>query len=117
MKKLKVKYRVVLGLVGITISLFMLAVLIGIVPDHATAVLEGRTALAESIAVHSTSMVMTKNTYRLKTDFNLLTERNEDLLSLGLRRKNDRILVATKEHTDLWEEMSDEYSKDTQVLV
>ena len=117
MRRLKVKHRVVLGLVGITISLFMLAVLLGIIPDHAAAVFKGRAALAEAIAVHSTSIVMSKNTHRLKSDFKILTERNADLLSLGLRRKNGRILVATQDHADLWQKMDNEYSKDTQVMV
>ena len=117
MRRLNVKYRVVLGLVGLTVSLVMLAFLLGIVPDRASAVREGRAALAEAIAVHSTSVVMTTDVQRLETDFKLLADRNADLLSLALRRQDGGALVATEDHADHWQDMSGEYSKDTQVLV
>ena len=117
MKRLNVKYRVVLGLVGLTVSLVMLASLLGIVPDRASAVREGRAALAEAIAVHGTSVVMSTDAQRLATDFKLLTDRNPDLLSLALRRQDGWVLVATEDHADNWQEMSGEYSKDAQVVV
>ena len=117
MRRLNVKYRVVLGLVGLTVSLVMLAFLLGIVPDQATAVREGRAALAEAIAVHSTGAVISTHFQRLEADFKLLADRNTDLLSLALRRQDGRALVATEGHADHWQEMSGEYSKDTQVLV
>ncbi len=117
MKRLNVKDRVVIGLVGLTVSLIMLAFLLGIVPDRESAVRDGRTVLAEAIAVHSTSAVLSADVQRLKTDFNLMTNRNPDLLSLALRRKDGGALVATAHHADHWQDMGGEYSKDTQVLV
>ena len=117
MRRLNVKDRVVIGLVGLTVSLIMLAFLLGIVPDRESAVRDGRTVLAEAIAVHSTSAVLTTGIQRLETDFKLMADRNPDLLSLALRRKDGGALVATADHADNWQDMSDEYSKDTQVLV
>ena len=102
---------------GLTVSLVMLAFLLGIVPDRASAVREGRAALAEAIAVHSTAAVISTHVQRLETDFNLLAERNADLLSLALRRQDGRALVATEGHADHWQDMSGEYSKDTQVKI
>ena len=64
MKRLNVKHRVVIGLLGLTISVVMLGFFLGIVPDSAIAVRQGRTVLAEAIAVHTTSAV-------LSTDFRL----------------------------------------------
>ena len=117
MRRLNVKDRVVIGLVGLTVSLIMLAFLLGIVPDRARAVREGRTVLAEAIAVHSTSAVLSTDIQRLETDFKLMTDRNPDLQSLALRRHNGGTLVATANHVAHWQDMNDEYSKDTQVLV
>ena len=82
MKRLNVKSRVVLGMVGLAVSLVMLAVYLGIIPDKASAVQEGRTSLAETIAVHSTALIMRGQFQRLETDFSLIAERNVDLLSL-----------------------------------
>ena len=117
MKRLNVKSRVVLGMVGLAVSLVMLAVYLGIIPDKASAVQEGRTSLAETIAVHSTALIMRGQFQRLETDFSLIAERNADLLSLALRRDDGRSLVAVGDHNDHWKAMPDEYSMGGQVKV
>ncbi|MDJ0669334.1 MAG: ATP-binding protein [Desulfobacterales bacterium] len=117
MRKLSVKFRVVLGLTGLTVSLVMLAVYLGIVPDRTGIVRESRTALSETIAVHSTAMVMASEFERLRSDFKLLAKRNADLLSLALRRSDGVALIATGDHKDRWQSMEGEYSRDTQVRV
>jgi PAS domain S-box-containing protein len=117
MKRLNVKHRVVLGLVGITVSLVMLAFMLGLVPERASAVREGRAALAEAIALHCTLAVKSPQIQHLEDDFKLLTERNADLLSLALRRQDGQILVATQNHAENWQDMGSEYSIDRQVQV
>ena len=103
MKRLNVKHRVVIGLLGLTISCVMLGFFLGIVPDRAIAVRQGRTALAEAIAVHTTSAVLSTDFQYLKNDFELLVNRNPDLLSLGLRRHDGAVLVTTPGHADRWQ--------------
>ena len=117
MPKLSIKTRVVLGLVGLLISLLMVASYFDVVPDREGAVREGRTALAEVIALHCTALVMRGEILRLESDFNMMAERNPDLLSLALRRENGRTLVAVGDHDDFWIKMTGEYSKDSQVKV
>ena len=116
------KARIALGLVGIMSSLVMLCFSFNIIPDRSAAVRDGRAALAESIAIYSTALVKTvnyqgANVQRLSNDFKLLVERNDDLQSLALRRENGRVLVATAEHSDLWQTMKGEYSHASQVRV
>ena len=116
------KARIALGLVGIMSSLVMLCFSFNIIPDRSAAVRDGRAALAESIAIYSTALVKTvnyqgANIQRLSNDFKLLVERNDDLLSLALRRENGRVLVATAEHSGLWQTMTGEYSHASQVRV
>ncbi|MDJ0818000.1 MAG: ATP-binding protein [Desulfobacterales bacterium] len=117
MKFLSPKARITMGLVGVMSSLVMLAFLFNIIPDKNAAVREGRAVLAETIAVYSTALVKTAKSQRLKNDFNLLAERNEHLLSLALRHQSGGILVSTGDHTEHWEDMSGEYSRDSQVRV
>ena len=122
MRFMSPKARIALGLVGIMTSLVMLCFSFDIIPDRNSAVREGRSALAESIAVYSTALVRTANYQgtnyqRLTTDFNLLVERNQDLLSLALRHKDGEALVVTTEHVSQWQEMGSEYSKGSQVQV
>lgn len=116
------KARVTLGLVGVMTSLVMICFTFNIIPDRSSAVREGRVRLAESIAVYSTALVKTVNRngsslQRLTSDFELLGERNADLLSLGLRHENGRILTATATHLDHWVKMTGEYSKVSQIQV
>ena len=117
MKFLSPKARITMGLVGAMTSLVMLAFLLNIIPDKNAAVREGQAVLAETIAVYSTALVKTAKSERLRDDFNLLAERNEKLLSLALRHKSGGVLVSTGDHAARWEEMTGEYSKDSQVRV
>jgi len=117
MSILNTKVRIVIGQVGLITSLVMLAFFLNLVPDKVSAVREGRTTLAESIAVYSTEMVIIADIERMDGDFNLLVERNTDLLSLALRRADGFFLVETEGHSDNWEPMTGEYSKESQVRV
>ncbi len=117
MKFLNPKTRITMGLIGVMTSLVMLAFLLNIIPDRNSAIREGHALLAETIAVYSTALVKTANSQRLRDDFNLLTERNENLLSMALRHESGDILVSTGGHADRWEEMLGEYSKDSQIRV
>ena len=111
------KFRVVLGLAGITISLIMLAIYLGFIPDKEGAVRTGRTNLAESIALHSTALVTGGQLKKLTSDLELLSERNEELLSIGLRRNDGRSISATPGHLENWVEGDEKYSGDSQVIV
>ncbi len=117
MKILNTKLRIVIGLTGLIVSLIMLAFFLKIVPDRIAAVREGRAALAESIAVYSTALVMKSDFKRLRDDLDLIVERNDDLMSAALRRDSGRILIAIGDHTSQWENMTGQYSKESQVRV
>ena len=87
MKRLNVKHRVVIGLLGLMASVVMLGFFLEIVPDKDSAVRQGRTVLAEAIAIHTTSAVLATEFNYLNDDFDRLVDRNPDLLSLALRRR------------------------------
>jgi signal transduction histidine kinase/CheY-like chemotaxis protein/HPt (histidine-containing phosphotransfer) domain-containing protein len=53
---------------------------------------------------------------RIIEDFNLIVERN-DLDSIGLRRESGQLYAATSNHAKLWEPMTGEYSKESQLRV
>jgi signal transduction histidine kinase/DNA-binding NarL/FixJ family response regulator len=117
MKLLNPKTRITMGLVGVMTSLIMLAFFINVIPDTNGAVRQGRAALAEAIAVYSAALVKSAKSQRLRDDLSLLTDRNEDLLSLALRRENGNVLVATGDHPRQWEAMTGEYLTNSQVMV
>ena len=117
MRRLSVKFRVVSGMVGLTVSIVILAMYLNIIPDRIGAVRDGRISLAESIAVHCTALVMGGQTPRLENDLNLLAERNPDLLSFALRRLDGRMLVTAGDHDNHWQPLEGEYSTENQILV
>lgn len=117
MKGLSAKSRVSLGLVGIITSVIMVACFFGIIPDGVAQLREGRAVLAETIAIYSSALVAKATPARVLDDFNLIRERNPDLLSIGLRQENGDIFTATGDHENVWQEMSGEYSKEYQLRV
>ena len=110
MRFFNAKARITIGLIGLMISLTMLASFLNLIPDQYAADIERRTVLSETIAVYSTALVKTARTQRLRDDFELMTSRNNDLLSLGLRRENGSLLVATADHTENWQDMLGKFS-------
>jgi signal transduction histidine kinase/DNA-binding NarL/FixJ family response regulator len=117
MRILNTKSRVVIGLTGLISTFVMLAFYFGIIPDRIGAVREGRTSLAESIAVYCTALVIKNEIPRLRANLKMLVERNEDLLSAAVRRRDGRALVSIADHDKHWQSMIGEYSKDSQVRV
>ncbi|BHH85199.1 hybrid sensor histidine kinase/response regulator [Desulforhopalus sp. 52FAK] len=117
MKGLSAKSRVSLGLVGIIVTILMVGSYIGIIPDVQKAERNGRTALAETIAIYSSALVDKASPERVADDFSLLVERNTDLASIGLRREDSSLFSATADHEELWQEMSSGFSAGPQLRV
>jgi PAS domain S-box-containing protein len=117
MKVLNTKFRITLGQTGLIVSLVMLAVYLGIVPDRIGAVRDGRASLAEALAVYTTALVMKGDIQRMEGDLSQVVERNADLLSLALRRADGHPMVIVEDHDGHWNAMPGEYSTNSQVRV
>lgn len=117
MKGLSAKFHIALGESLLVVSLLLTALFLGLVPDRIGAVRESRAALAEALAVNSSILVGQKDIDRLYEDLKLVVERNDDILSAGIRRVNGEFLVTVGEHKQLWEALSSTYSTDSQLQV
>lgn len=115
--KLNAKTRIAIGQSGLVVTLVLLASFVGLVPDRETAVRDGRAALAEMIAINSSALVTQQDLHRLEAELGLAVERNEDLLSAGLRQASGRLLATVGRHEQNWSDTPGEYSSDTQVSV
>ncbi len=102
MKRLSAATRISLSLVGVTITLLLLAQLLGLVPDRTTAVLEGRKALCEAVAFDWSIEAQNGNLGAIKAAATAITQRNQDVLSIGLRSADGTLLVDTGNHAALW---------------
>ncbi|WP_028586012.1 ATP-binding protein [Desulfogranum mediterraneum] len=115
--KLTAKTRVSLGLSSILISLVLLAGFAGFIPDRYGAIRQGRSALAESLAIYSTALLRQADPQRLLQDFDLIIERNQDLLSIGLLKESGHYYTQSRGHGEYWQAMEGEYSKPSQIRV
>ena len=117
MRNLSTKFRLAAGLSGLVVSLLMVTIFAGIVPDKVAAMRDARASLAESIAVNASLIITQADLRRMQALIELVVERNDDLLSSGLRRKDGQLTIATRDHDTAWQPMLGERSNDTQVMV
>jgi PAS domain S-box-containing protein len=117
MKGLTPKTRVSFGLVGIIVSVVMLGSYLEIIPDSDALLRQSRATLAETIAIYSSGMAGEAPPERIRGDFEVLLERNPDLVSIGLRRENGDIYSETEGHGENWQKMDGEYSSKGQLRV
>ncbi len=81
MGSLKARTYIARGQTLLVVSVLLIAVFLGLVPDRLGAQREGRAALAEAIAVNSAGLVVQDDIHRLEATFMLVVERNSDILS------------------------------------
>ncbi len=91
MNWISTRMRISIGLTCLTLSVLLLSMLIGVLPDREKAVLEGRRTLCEAIAVNSSIMVSQQDLARLQAVLKVTAERNPDILSAALRRDDGEI--------------------------
>ncbi len=117
MKGFTAKFHIAMGQAFIVVSLLLSAQFIGLVPDRVGAIRESRAALAEAIAVNSSSFIMQNDIVRLKADLELIVARNDDIQSAALKYKKGQSVILIGDHDHHWQMESDEYSSESQLLI
>lgn len=117
LKKFSARFFISMGLVSLLTSLLFLAFFFEIIPNKDATVMQGRTALAESIAIFSTSLISLGDVEPLQTAMGFVVDRNPDLLSAAIRNPDDQILAAFGEHQKYWHGDSDKQSTETDIKV
>ncbi len=95
--------RIAFGLACLTISVLLVIKTVGLTPDHRDAVVEGRVALAESLAVNYSLFATGENGRAMRAAVDTLVERNPDLVSAAVRDKDGNLLFQSEEHVLNWE--------------
>ena len=117
MVKLNSKSRIALGQVGLLASVLLGASFFGLIPDQRMSIREGRAALAEALAANSSALLTQNDLHRLENDLNFVVERNDDLLSAGLRTEEGRLIATVGPHEEDWQRLESDLSSDSQVKV
>ena len=104
------------------LSLFIMTLLLGlemlgVMPDPQQEILDARKKTCESLAIYAALAIQNKDFDAIQTTIDLLKERNQDILSVALRRKDGAVLAITGDHASHWRDTEGEVSSEQNVKV
>ncbi|MGE0607854.1 MAG: ATP-binding protein [Pirellulales bacterium] len=109
--------RMTFGLACILVSVLCTAMTIGLVPERESALLAGRAELCETIAMCGSDYLARGEMRRLEHLLQSIVERNEGLLSAGLRQANGKLVTEVGDHAAQWTLGADDRSTGSNVHV
>ena len=107
--------RLSVGLILVTISLLLVSDLLGLAPNRTRAEIDTRKTIAETLAVRISGDMATRRLDSVVETLRALVERNDAVLSAGLRTQGGALLTSAGDHANAWELESDEKSTVTDV--
>lgn len=111
------RIRIVLVLCSLLVSVLLGAMVLRIVPDRREAVIEGRARLCEAMAVNSSILVQRGDIQRIQAITTVLVRRHDDIVSAGIRRSDDKLVVDVGNHAAGWKTVAGEFSDESQIYV
>jgi diguanylate cyclase (GGDEF)-like protein/PAS domain S-box-containing protein len=94
--------RLSLGLTSLVISLLLLLDVAGLLPDQASLAKQARNRTSEALAIQVAALLQAGDIMTLGKSLEEVRERDRQILSIGVREKNGKILVAVGEHSRHW---------------
>ncbi|TVT70312.1 MAG: response regulator [Denitromonas halophila] len=116
-QKLDAKAHIAIGLAFLVISIVLAAGFLGLIPDRAAAVRDGRIALAEAMAASAAEMTARGQTDWMAPTLRLVVNRNPDVLSAALRTEDGTITLQAGPHAANWTLGRTDLSTETQLHV
>ncbi len=110
-------FRLSLGLVCLTISILFGLDLLGLVPISEDPVVERRSRIVEQLAMRTTTDPSRAGLARLRVELDHAVEAEDDVLSVGLRDRYGRLMVASQQHRALWDENVEPGTNLTHIVV
>ena len=117
MKKLSSTARIVMSLVSLATSVLLVAGTLGMLPDGRAETLRSRTQLSESLATTFATMAKKTDLQTMEALFGSIVSRNEDVVSIGLRRAEGILLLSSGDHETHWDAGRGDLSSETQIVV
>jgi diguanylate cyclase (GGDEF)-like protein/PAS domain S-box-containing protein len=116
-ERLRPVIRISAGLVLLTCSILVILDLVGVLPPAEGVSLGERVRICESLASDAGAALSRNDLQSVRTTLELATRRNPEILSAGLRGADRRLLLATRDHQELWKPERDDGSTATHVRV
>lgn len=102
MFRLSSSQRIVLGLVSLVVSVLLMAGLCGFIPNSDALTQQSRQSFCESTAVSFMTLASRIDAQQLQATLETIHGRNSGVLSLGVRDRDGKIVVASGPHSKLW---------------
>lgn len=116
--KISTKARLAIGMAGIVVSIVLVSGMLGLIPNERALVLEGRAGIAEAIAVNSSVFITQSDLWRMENNLRVQVQRQEQLLSAGVRREDGRLMVDVGDaHVAHWQSSDDASVQESQLHV
>jgi len=110
--------RISLGLVSLASCLLLTADLIlGVLPDEASVARQIRKKSSESLAIQLAALAQSDDMQTVRRTLHAVVTRDPDVLSIGLRRADGRLVAETGNHAQQWVAPAQDKSTLTDVLV
>src|SRR5687768_6815456 len=103
MRRISTTTRISIALAALSVSILLIAHAMGFVPDALDASLQGRKALCEAIALHSSSAVFRGETDAVRSAIEAIVQRNKDVISAGIRGVQGDLIVDVGAHSAKWQ--------------
>lgn len=103
MPRLSSIHRIVIGLVGLTISSLLVAGLFGLIPNTVPSEMDARRVFTESTAVSFMALASRMSSEDLQSTIDQMRARNEAALSIGVRKAGGELVLKSGGHDQLWE--------------
>lgn len=118
MFRISARTRIAFALVGVVISILVGSKLVGLLPNTEQAVMHGRERLCESLAMSGTTLLMIqRDPASLHALLEAMVERDPDLISAGLRGKDQGLIASTLDHEKNWQLPEDSRSTEQFMFV
>ncbi|MEE9423331.1 MAG: EAL domain-containing protein [Gammaproteobacteria bacterium] len=115
--KISPAFRISIGLVLLTLSILMMADLAGLAPDHNREILDKRKKVSESLAIEFSLAAQESHFDLIAKTLKAMVNRNEDIVSAGLRRVNGKLIAQAGNHAEQWNYFEEKNSSTTHVAV
>lgn len=116
-KSLSSRTHLAIGQTSLLLSVILVAMTIGLIPDRKAIEAEGRALFLETIAVSSSSALSRGDMSSLETTLQILVERNESIHSAALRRTNGEVAMLFGEHADNWASRLDKQTSHSHLIL
>ena len=117
MKRLASTTHISISLVCITATILFTAIGLGLIRNSYRAQLEARAKLCESLAIQFCIGTQKEQTRLFKALAPVIVRRNQDILSMAIRRSDGYVLAATENHHTFWKDIPAKRSTATHIQV